>query len=316
MSRCRCGRPKDERPCAPRGVALVQGKPQWARCRPRRGTHGCTAEPGSLPWAAASTAPVVGWRERVGVHGGVFRATEIATFLPLGDCARVSHGHGEVTAARPSCVRRRVRRAWRRHEKRAQGPALPSRLRRTRAGVHACEHCGPHRRARVDATRAHRHGAAATKRWRRPTARGKRLGGWRARRRRRRHLQKNATQPGSMAGITSSGAAARDIPPWLEGRGVNRGGEAASSPGWPLAEVQASVKGGVRCSDEEGGSACRGSRTARWRGSRGSRGRRRAWLPRVRLLLAGGSGFAAGGAAPDASVLLLLFPFSFSSGCG
>jgi hypothetical protein len=43
-------------------------------------------------------------------------------------------------------------------------------------------------------------------------------------------------------------------------------------------------------------------------------GRRRAWLPRVRLLLAGGSGFAAGGAAPGASVLLLLSPFSFSSG--
>jgi hypothetical protein len=40
------------------------------------------------------------------------------------------------------------------------------------------------------------------------------------------------------------------------------------------------------------------------------------WLPRVRLLLAGGSGFAAGGAAPGASMLLLLlFPFSFSSGC-
>jgi hypothetical protein len=43
-------------------------------------------------------------------------------------------------------------------------------------------------------------------------------------------------------------------------------------------------------------------------------GRRRAWLPRVRPLLVGGSGFAAGGAAPGASVLLLLSPFSFSSG--
>jgi hypothetical protein len=73
-------------------------------------------------------------------------------------------------------------------------------------------------------------------------------------------------------------------------------------------------EGGVRCGDEEGGGAGRGSRTARWRGSRGSRGRRCAWLPRVRLLLSGGSGFAAGGAAPGASVLLLLFPFCFSSG--
>jgi hypothetical protein len=43
-------------------------------------------------------------------------------------------------------------------------------------------------------------------------------------------------------------------------------------------------------------------------------GRRRAWLPRVRVLLAGGSGFGAGGAAPGASVLLLFSPFSFSSG--
>jgi hypothetical protein len=47
--------------------------------------------------------------------------------------------------------------------------------------------------------------------------------------------------------------------------------------------------------------------------------RRRAWLPRVRLLLANGSGFVAGGAAPGASFLLLLSPFSFSFGlrvCG
>jgi hypothetical protein len=87
------------------------------------------------------------------------------------------------------------------------------------------------------------------------------------------------------------------VPPRLEVRGVQRGGEAASSPGWPLADVQASVKGARRC-DVEGGGAGRGRRTARRRGSRGSRGRRRAWLPQVRLLLAGGSGFAAGGAAP------------------
>jgi hypothetical protein len=88
-TRCRCGRLKDERPCALRGVALVQGKPQWVRCRLRRGTHGCMVEPGSSPWAAASTAPAVGWGERVGVHGGVFRATENVAFLPLGDRARV-----------------------------------------------------------------------------------------------------------------------------------------------------------------------------------------------------------------------------------
>jgi hypothetical protein len=47
-----------------------------------------------------------------------------------------------------------------------------------------------------------------------------------------------------MADITRGGAVARNVPPRLEGRGVHRGGEAASSPGWPLAEVQASVKSG------------------------------------------------------------------------
>jgi hypothetical protein len=155
---------------------------------------------------------------RRGVQGG--RDHDVPSF---GDRARVSHCHGEVTAARPSGARRRARR---RHEKGAKGPALPSRLRRTRAGVHACECRGQHRRARdADATRAHRHDAAATERWRRPTARGERLGGWRACRRRRRHLQKMATQPGSMAGITSSGAAAR----W---RGTFRlGSKAAASTG-------------------------------------------------------------------------------------
>jgi hypothetical protein len=95
----------------------------------------------------------------------------------------------------------------------------------------------------ADAMRVHRHSAAVTKRWRRPTARGERLGGWRARRRRRRHLQKIATKPGSMAGLTSSGAVARNVPPRLDGHGVHRGEETASSPGWPLAEAQASVKG-------------------------------------------------------------------------
>jgi hypothetical protein len=43
-------------------------------------------------------------------------------------------------------------------------------------------------------------------------------------------------------------------------------------------------------------------------------GRRRAWLPRFWLLLAGGFDFTVGGAAPGASALLLLSPFSFSSG--
>jgi hypothetical protein len=80
----------DGRPCALRGVALVHGEPQWVRCRPRRGTHGCMAEPGSSSWAAASMAPAVGWRERDGMHGAVFRAAETTTFLPLAT-VRASH---------------------------------------------------------------------------------------------------------------------------------------------------------------------------------------------------------------------------------
>jgi hypothetical protein len=100
-TRCWCGRPMDERPCVLRGlrlcmVSLVGEVPV------ETGTHGCTAEPGSLPWAAASTAPAVGWRERDGVHDGVLRVTENVAFPPLGDRARVLHGHGGVTAARPS----------------------------------------------------------------------------------------------------------------------------------------------------------------------------------------------------------------------
>jgi hypothetical protein len=41
-----------------------------------------------------------------------------------------------------------------------------------------------------------------------------------------------------MAGITSGGAAARSVPPRLEGRGVHRREEAAFSPQWPLARVE------------------------------------------------------------------------------
>jgi hypothetical protein len=48
-----------------------------------------------------------------------------------------------------------------------------------------------------------------------------------------------ARRPASPAAAQRCGG----VPPRLEGRGVHRGGEAASSPGWPLAEVQASVKG-------------------------------------------------------------------------
>jgi hypothetical protein len=89
-TRHRCGRPMDGRPCAFRGVALVHGEPQWVSCRPRRGMHGCMAEPGSSPWAAAGTAPAAGWRERDEMHDAVFRAAETTAFLPLAT-VRASH---------------------------------------------------------------------------------------------------------------------------------------------------------------------------------------------------------------------------------
>jgi hypothetical protein len=64
----------------------------------------------------------------------------------------------------------------RRHEKGAKGPALPSRLQRTRAAVHTCERRGPHGRARGHAATGTRCGRADTTRrrpnGRRPTARG------------------------------------------------------------------------------------------------------------------------------------------------
>jgi hypothetical protein len=220
-------------------------------------------------------------------------------------CVRVREAtrHGEAMAARA-----RGSANWRFGAREGgQRPGLASRVTgracwgaRLREGV-AARTGARERECERDATRTHRHGATATKTGRLPTARGARLG------RRRARVGEGGgtckkTRP-SLARWPASPAAARrrgGVPPRLEGRGVHRGGEAASSPGWPLADVQASVKGARRC-DEEGGGAGRGRRTARWRGSRGSRGRRRAWLPRVRLLLAGGSGFAAGGAAPGSS---------------
>jgi hypothetical protein len=62
---------------------------------------GFTAELGSSPWAAASTAPAVGWRKRDGDYGGVLRVTKDVASPFLGDRARDLHGHGEAMAARP-----------------------------------------------------------------------------------------------------------------------------------------------------------------------------------------------------------------------
>jgi hypothetical protein len=73
-----------------RGVAVVHGGA-------RLGAMG-GGEHGARGWLA---------RTRRGL-GGVFRATEDVASPPLGDRARDPHGHGGVTAARPSYARRRA----------------------------------------------------------------------------------------------------------------------------------------------------------------------------------------------------------------
>jgi hypothetical protein len=144
--------------------------PAWARRRcgdcagdpTRAGRGGAKGDGvrGGVHARQATHAGAQGWGSRWGV---------VATLTACFPLATVRAFY-MATATRPSCARRRARQAQRvrrRHEKRAQGPALPSRLRRTCAGVHACERRGPQMRARghardAHATRAHRHGAATT----------------------------------------------------------------------------------------------------------------------------------------------------------
>jgi hypothetical protein len=118
-----------------------------------------------------------------------------------------------------------------------------------------------------------------------------------------------------MAGITSGGAE-RNVLPRLEGRGVHmeKGNTVLTDgPRGPSGEgVGEEVCDAV--TRKEAVLVGEAERRRDEEEAEEAGGRRRAWLPRVRLLLAGGSGFEAGGAAPGASVLLLLFPFSFSSG--
>jgi hypothetical protein len=121
------------------------------------------AEPGSSPWAAASTAPAAGWRERDGMHGAVFRAAETTAFLPLATVRAYhmatarsrrrgrpvyggEHGeHGVCTKKGP-----KARPCLQGYGAHVLGCTLASAVARTGA------------RADTHATRAHRHGAAAT----------------------------------------------------------------------------------------------------------------------------------------------------------
>jgi hypothetical protein len=56
------------------------------------------AEPGSSPWAAASTAPAVGWHKRDGDYGGLLRVTKDVASHFLGDRAHDLLGDGEAMA--------------------------------------------------------------------------------------------------------------------------------------------------------------------------------------------------------------------------
>jgi hypothetical protein len=142
-ARRRCWRPNSRGGAAARegrrarGCARVSGYYcRSAGLGSRRGVVAAfTAELGLTPWVAASAAPVIGWRERDGVHGGVCRRPR--TWRPL-LWATVRASHKATAGSRRRGRPRHGAERRRRHEKGAKGPALPSRLRRTRAGVHAC----------------------------------------------------------------------------------------------------------------------------------------------------------------------------------
>jgi hypothetical protein len=169
----------------------------------------------SAPWVAAVSTAAAGlereWERRLvakralaGLEGGAPSSASA--------CAR------QPAKARPWRRGRRGVRAGGPAQEKGQRPSLTSRV-----TVHACwgarlregVAARTDTRANANATRTRTqceyagNGARVTKTGWLPTARGARLGRQRARWRRWRHLQENVSQPGSMAGITSCGAAAR-----------------------------------------------------------------------------------------------------------
>jgi hypothetical protein len=201
---------------------------------------GFMAEPGSSPWATASTAPAVGWRKRDGVSAACSGDRGRGVPSPWRPCARPTwsrRGHGGAallgTATRGGAG-----------AKMDQRPGLASRVTaracwgtRLREGVAARTDA----RANAHATRTRRHGAAATKTGRFPTARGGWLGGRRARVDEgggtcKKMCPSLARWPASQAAVRRRGAVG--VPPRLEGRGVHKREETASSPRWPLAGVE------------------------------------------------------------------------------
>jgi hypothetical protein len=121
-----------------------------------------TAELGSTPWVAASAAPVVGWREREGVHGGVCRRPRTRHSFLLAT-VRVSH-----KATVGSRRRGRPRHGAERRRRHKKGPKARPCLQGYGARVLGCtlarERRGPHGRARTHTRRGRDEGA--------PTRRG------------------------------------------------------------------------------------------------------------------------------------------------
>jgi hypothetical protein len=193
----------------------------------RDGTRtGCTAEPGSSPWAAASTAPAVGWLKRDAVSAVCSGQPRKWRPLPL---ATVRATHMATAGSRRRGLTRHDGERRRRHENR---PKARPRLQGCGACVLGCTPVRGRRGrkdAHANAKRTRQHGAAATKIGRRPTARGGWLGGRRACvgeggstcKKLRPSL---ARWPASPAAARRRGAAG--VPPRLEGRGVHKREEA------------------------------------------------------------------------------------------
>jgi hypothetical protein len=188
---------------------------------------------------------VVGWRERDGMHGAVFRVAETTAFLPL----------ATVRASHKATVRSRQR----------DRPVYGGEHGEHGVGTKKAPKAGPCLQgygARMLgctlASAVARTGVCARTRTRRgrdagaPTRRdGDRMvAASYGKREEARRVARTSTKAAAPAEDCNpawldgrhhqkrrGGAVARIVPPRLEGRGVHRGGEAASSPGWPLAEV-------------------------------------------------------------------------------